>query len=244
MEDQDPEIGPTIRHNDPPKPFEFAVGDSENIDAISAHIEKWVGTPDTVFHELVSDKVHIDVHIVKPSTQRPYYTLVTSGMSDRRMKGPEEHPEFAYSELFLCLPPDWKMSQEEWKDEANYWPIQALKFLARFPHMYETWLWYGHTIPNGDPPEPFNASTRLSAFILYSTFSLPSEFQTLKINDEKTIHFFSAVPLYQEELAFKLRKGAGTLEERFRASCFSEVLDPNRPSCIQKGGFFSRILGR
>jgi hypothetical protein len=135
------------------------------------------------------------------------------------------------------------MSQEQWKNDANYWPIKALKFLARFPHQYDTWLWYGHTIPNGDPPEPFNRKTRLSAFVLFRTILLPEEFHTLKISDEKTIHFFSAVPLYVEELDLKLQEGAEALEERFRALGLSEVLNPTRPSCVERPGFFSRLFG-
>jgi hypothetical protein len=114
MEEQDPSVGPTHRHGDP-KPFEFAIGDSENIAAIEAHIEKWIGKPATVFHELISDKVHIDIHIIPPSESRRCYTLVTSGMSDRPMKAPEQRPDLAYAELFLSLPPDWKMADEDWK---------------------------------------------------------------------------------------------------------------------------------
>jgi hypothetical protein len=63
MSEQDPSIGPTYRHAEP-KPSELACGDSENMEAISAHIARWIGEPASVFHELVSDKVHIDVHIV------------------------------------------------------------------------------------------------------------------------------------------------------------------------------------
>lgn len=36
-----------------------------------------------VWHELVSDLVHLDVHVAEPTPARPYYTVVTSGMSDR-----------------------------------------------------------------------------------------------------------------------------------------------------------------
>mgnify|MGYP000664765674 CR=1 FL=1 len=37
-----------------------------------------------VFHELMSDIVHIDVHIVPPDENRPFYLLFTTGMSDSR----------------------------------------------------------------------------------------------------------------------------------------------------------------
>ena len=47
--------------------------------AVVAHIEEYVGKPQIVFRELISDKVHLDVHIVEPTKRRAVYTLVTSG---------------------------------------------------------------------------------------------------------------------------------------------------------------------
>jgi hypothetical protein len=242
MSEQDPKIGPTIRHGEA-KPFEFAAGDSENIAAISSHIERWIGRPDNVFHEIVSDKVHIDIHIVAPSEKFPFYTLVTSGMSDRPMNAPEGAKEFCYSELFLCLPPDWKMSQDDWKSSRYFWPIQSLKFLARFPHQYNTWLFYGHTIPNGDPPSPLNEHTKMSGFILLEPHCIPPEFLELKISEQKTIYFLSVVPMYSDEMALKLKKGAEAFESALVDAGYSELLDPTRPSVAPKGGFFRRLFG-
>jgi hypothetical protein len=245
MSEQDPNVGPTYRHGDP-KPFEFAVGDSENIEAIAQHIEQCIGKPATVYHEIISDKVHIDVHIVEPSETFPFYTLVTSGMSDLPMKTPEGHEDCAFAELYICLPPDWKMGQNDWKSDRYFWPIQSLKFLARFPHQYDTWLWYGHTIPNGDPPEPVNQHTRLCSFVLLGPHCVPAEFHELKINDEKTIRFFAMVPLYEEELARKLQTGAEEIEQALLAAGHSELLDPKRTSIVAEPprGFFRRLFGR
>src|SRR5688500_3683433 len=94
------------------KGLQPAVGDSENIEAIANHIEKHVGPPDQVFHELVSTLVHIDVHMVAPTPQRNFFTLVTSGMSDKPMTVPEGAEEFRYAEMAICLPPNWKLDQE------------------------------------------------------------------------------------------------------------------------------------
>lgn len=58
-----------------PKGFEPAIG-GNSIDEISDHIEKYIGEIDLVFHEIISDKVHIDVHWVKPTIARPYHTFV------------------------------------------------------------------------------------------------------------------------------------------------------------------------
>ena len=74
---------PIYRHENQEREFEFAIGDSENIDRITEHIEAHVGPVATVFHEVISDLVHVDIHIVEPRPARNCYTLVTSGMSDR-----------------------------------------------------------------------------------------------------------------------------------------------------------------
>lgn len=243
MNEQDPSVGPTHRYGQP-KEFEMAIGDSENIQAISDHIERCIGQPATVFHEIISDKVHIDVHIVEPSDRFPWYTLVTSGMSDRPMKAPEQCADLAYSELYICLPPDWPMGDEDWKLDKNYWPINALKYLARFPHQHDTWLWHGHTIPNGDPPEPFNEFTKLCAFVLLPPRCVPDEFFELKIDDNKTIRFFAVVPLHKEELEVKLRKGSQAIESALHEAGYSELIDPNRPPAIKPPGFLGRLFGR
>ncbi|HEV2666656.1 MAG TPA: suppressor of fused domain protein, partial [Blastocatellia bacterium] len=77
------ESGVRIHHHEAKeKPFQIAEGDAEALEAIEGHIEKHVGKIETVMHELASDLVHIDVHIVEPAAERNYYTLITSGMSD------------------------------------------------------------------------------------------------------------------------------------------------------------------
>jgi hypothetical protein len=88
---------PIYRYEKRSREFEFAVGDSENIEKISEHIERYVGPIATVYHEIISDLVHIDIHIIEPTPERPCYTLVTSGMSDIAMNCPEQYPDLKYS---------------------------------------------------------------------------------------------------------------------------------------------------
>lgn len=79
---------PIYRHGEP-TPWGAPQGE-EFIQEISAHIEKHLGPVETVFHEVVSDTVHIDVHIVKPTVKFPFVRLVTSGMSDLPMTTPDD----------------------------------------------------------------------------------------------------------------------------------------------------------
>ncbi|WP_153799512.1 suppressor of fused domain protein [Foetidibacter luteolus] len=235
---------PVYRHTDASrKSFTPAIGDGDCIAAISEHIEKHIGKIESVFHEIVSDLVHIDVYWVKPSTKFPFHSLVTSGMSDKPMNVPDGLEKFRYTELCILLPEEWIIKaenylamEEAFKDENNYWPVRWLKTIARFPHEYDTWVGYGHTIPNGENASPFADSTMLGCMMLMPSLSLGGKFYQLKINEEKTIKFYCLYPLYKEEMDFKLRKGVDALLEKFEQSNIMDIVDIKRPNtCLKKG---------
>jgi hypothetical protein len=236
-----PSGAPLYRHEARTKPFEPVTGDGESIDRISAHIEQHVGPVAGVFHEIVSDLVHVDVHLVAPTADRPWHTLVTSGMSDRPMTVPDgvDPAEQAFAELTICLPPDWPMEHAAWSDERNYWPIRWLKTLARLPHEYDTWLGWGHTVPNGDPPEPYAHGTKFCCMLLLPSISAGDDFHRLKVNDEKTINFYALYPLYKEEVDFKLKRGTEALIEKFFKAGVTDVVDvARRNACRKRFGLF------
>lgn len=223
---------PIYRHKEPKSGFKPAFGNEDNIDAITDHIKKYVGDPAMVFHEMISDLVHIDVHHVKPTREHNFHTLITSGMSDLPMEAPE--PGLSYAELMICLPPEWPLSEKAFEDENNYWPIRLLKTLARFPHEYETWLFASHSLPNGDPPEPFADNTRFCCSLIMSPVLFEEGFGQLRINSEKTIHFLSLVPIYKEEMDFKLKKGFDALVDRLDKYKVNELLDLGRKNTCKK----------
>ncbi len=237
---------PVFRYSDDARPtqFEMAIGDLATIERITRHIEQYCGKVETVLHELVSDLVHIDVHWVKPTRERNYHTLVTSGMSDRPMLAPEQVAECRYAELMLSLPPEWPVGEtyevlpSQEVNPRHYWPIYLLKMLARFPHKFNAWLWWGHTMPNGDPAEPYADNTQLCCALLLSPMRFPQEFGQLKIDDEKTIHFFSIVPLYKEEMDVKLEKGTEALFDGFDKHNVNELLDIKRTNVCKKRGWW------
>lgn len=206
--------GQSIYHHDEPAPFEAPRGE-EFIEEISNHIEQHLGPIDTVFHELVSDTVHIDVHIVLPNETCDEIRLVTSGMSDLPMSVPEGSGRPKFAELMVTLPPHWKLDQESFKDEDWYWPVRLLKSLARLPHKHGTWLGFGHTVPNGNPAEPYAANTSFTGAIVLPPVTATSEFSQLTIPGIKDVQFYAVVPLYAEEMELKLRKGTDELLERF-----------------------------
>jgi hypothetical protein len=229
------------RHEAKDKAFQIAEGDAEALEAIEDHIEKHAGKIETVMRELVSDLVHIDVHVVQPTAKRNFYTLITSGMSDLPMTVPDDGEEFRFAELLICLPASWDMPKvsDAMADEERWWPIRCLKYLARLPHKYDTWLGESYTVPNGDPPEPFAGNTRLCCSLLSAPLLFGDEFRSLKVSESKTINFYALPPIYKEEMEFKLKRGGEKLYERFEREGVNELLDINRRNvCHKRFGIF------
>jgi hypothetical protein len=232
-DDVENKFGPVYRHEAPDEDLVLASGDDESIAAIGAHIEEHLGPIDSVFHELVSDRVHVDIHRVPPTDEVPFLTLVTSGMSDRPMNAPDELDGVDYAELVMFLPPMWKLDEEDLEDERNYWPVRQLKRLARLPHRYDTWLWESHSVPNGDPPEPFAPDTELCGVVLIPPILAPEGFETLELGPDKTVHFFAVMPLYAEEMQVKLENGVDALYGMVDEFGHGPVVDPTRPNLVE-----------
>lgn len=223
---------PIYRHGEPSE-WQAPQGE-ECIEQISGHIEKHLGKVETVFHEIVSDTVHIDVHWVVPSEDFPFHRLVTSGMSDLPMPTPEGAQAPRHVELMMTLPADWKIDQASFEDEAWYWPVRVLKTLARLPHKYDTWLGFGHTVPNGDPPEPYAGNTALCGAIILPSITVPEEFHRLPIHQDKEITFYAVVPLFENEMNLKLRKGVDALLSLFDKKKVSDIVDLARSDVSKK----------
>ncbi|PYI51607.1 suppressor of fused domain protein [Paenibacillus flagellatus] len=184
-----------------------------------------------VFHEIISDLVHIDVNVMEPTEREPFWILYTTGMSDLPMTLPEEILEelgdgIDRAELMIFLPTSWEMSEQAFKDDNNYWPIRLMKQLARFPHQYNTWLSYGHTIPNYREYEPYAEGTGLNGVVLYK---LDDDLSVIPTKDGNKVHAYFLVPLYREEMEYKLEYGMEALMEKlFELGNDALVLNPKR----------------
>lgn len=227
--------GSTIyRYKTPENIYHPPREEGRHMEEISAHFDAlFPGRKGAVFHELISDLVHIDIHILEPDGEDSFYVLYTTGMSDLPMTLPEElanREELKYCELYLFLPSSWNFgtqgSLDENLPEASYWPIGMLKFLARFPHEYRTWLGWGHTIPNGAQYAPLAEGVDFGGVVLSQTEGV----SPLNTKDGKQIHFYLAIPAYQEEIEYKLKYGMEALGSRFTEGKLPLVLDMHRPN--------------
>lgn len=227
--------GTIMKHEERTKPFEPVIGDGEQIDVIVEHIEQHVGQVTMVFHEIVSDLVHLDVHHVPPEPGREFHTLITTGMSDKPMSVPDGAEDFRFAELVMCLPPDWKLTREGFASEENYWPIRLIKTLARLPHEYDTWLGPGHSIPNGgEEPQPYADNTRFCCAIIVPAVRFGEKFLRLETPDERVINFYSVWPILPDETEFKLKHGYDELMDRLLLRDVSDLIDVQRRSAVAR----------
>lgn len=226
--------GNILRHKPRESGFTLAEQHGVHCEEIEAHLAKHIAPMDSVFHEIVSDLVHLDVLWVRATPERPYQLLVTSGMSDLPMTVPEGAEGFRHAELFMVLPPEWDANIDA---EEKFWPIRWLKQIGRLPHEYRTWIGHGHTIPNGDPAEPI-ADTKFVGVMATAIYPLPDEFSQLDTKDGATISFYQLVPLYAEEMDLKLEKGSDEITSRFGKQNIDFVLDPSRPNVALKRGWW------
>lgn len=232
MRDDQEELLPkkeTIKYG-PPRPGELVSGNEDTVERISQHIEDSIGPIKVVFHELVSEHVHVDVYHVEPSKERPFHTFVTSGMSDEPMI--TDDTERRYAEAMILLPPEWPVSEKAFEDENHWWPLRELKGVARFPHVYSTWLGYGHSIANGEDLDPYAPNTRMCATLLMPSLAYPEEATRLEVTPDKTILFWTLYPIYKEELDFKLTNSAEALFELMQENGVTDVLDPQRVNLV------------
>jgi hypothetical protein len=202
--------------------------DYEQIKIVEGHIEKYFGKASTVLHEFASVGVHIDVEIVEPTEDKNFFTLITVGMGTYRMNVPPEYNEeqIDRAELLICLPPDWEIKSTETKDR---WPSDLLRFLARLPLEENSWLGFGHTVPNG---EPYAENTKLSSCVLLGVQEAPPEAEVCTLSNGERIVFYQVIPLYNEEMEYKLKHGTDAMLENM--GDVDHIVDIGRSSAFSQ----------
>ena len=204
----------------------------EEMEIVEGHIQQHFGAFEHVFHELASPDIHVDICVVPPSEERDYYTLVTMGMGAHRMHVPEELAEYKLerAELAIALSKDWKLKQEDMKDDRWYWPIRLLKSLARLPIASDTWLGWGHTM---DHEEDFAKNTKLCAAILTGPQGTEDGSEVCTLPGGEEVNFYQVIPLYRDELEYKLAHDADALLDKMEGISF--VVKSDRQDAITRG---------
>ncbi|MEU8657301.1 suppressor of fused domain protein [Actinoplanes philippinensis] len=200
----------------------------EVADAIDRHIEQYFGPVEFVYHEFGSHLVGVHVYVIAPTEARPYWTLITSGMSELPMTVPAGVSP--YAEVMLCLPADWPLDAAYPGESAPDWPIAVLKQVARLPHEYGTWIGEWHSVPNGDPAENYADDVPFCGVVVTPMLRVPAAARVITAPDGAEINLLAVIPLHRDEVAAKIERGTDALIEILDRGGVTELLDPGRPS--------------
>ena len=169
---------------------------------------------------------HIDVYVHEPSVGRDFYTLVTGGMSDLPMSCPTARLRTCRGEprsCFTCRP--IRNPSREY--------VSFLRTSARFVFDYQTWLTWGHTIPNGDPPKPiFDGSPFVSVLFLFPLFKPDNQLAEQLVLDGDPVSFLWIVPLTHGRTALQNGARNRALQEAFNRARLPFVFNEKRASCL------------
>ncbi|WP_226556212.1 suppressor of fused domain protein [Priestia aryabhattai] len=190
------------------------------------HMTKHFGpVENTISETVLGSRVSVTIHIIPPSMNKGFVTLVTTGMSDEPMGYSDEERTCKYAELLFKLPSSWTVEKDNMQDQNHYWPFGWLRKVAHIPHLYDGWLEEGVILPNGEPPQPFASNTKLSCVVL----TRPQESGLSNVHTRhENIKMYTLVPIYEEERNLALRKGYEYLLERMSEKGISDVLDIHR----------------
>jgi len=193
-------------------------------EAIENHLEKYFNTNDEiiVFDEKDSPDFHLDIYWIKPNKNRNFSILMSNGISSNSLNVPNENIS-KYIELCILLPKEWELNNENWKKEENFWPIKLLKGIGRYPIKNNTWLGFGHTIPE----ENKIIGTEFIATILLKSKTLSLEFQEIKY-DNDVIELYLLFPLYYDELEYKKQNGVNKLLDLFTNENINDIINVKR----------------
>ncbi len=228
---------PKIRRHELPGsvPADVTHLSDAQMDEIQGFVSEHFGESENVLHEILSEIVHLDLLPVAATDAFPFVTICTMGMSALAMHCPPNSDDSQiprHTELVLHLPADWPLEDLGTDDFNNedYWPIEGLKYIARIPFLYNTFIAVGHTIPNGDPPEPFSPNTDFVCWLVLPEM-LNSDAQCMEGTD-RNVTFLQIVPIYLEEMNLIVEEGAQAffdlMEERgIEPDIFSDFNRPN-----------------
>lgn len=212
---------------------QYLYNDAE-IEEVDSFIGDMFGDYKNVFHEIASPDIHLDVCIIEPTKEEPYYKLVTMGAGAYQMQIPEKWQKYQldHAEYVIYLPGDWNIDSSE---DADYWPIRTLKDVARLPIWSHTWLSFGHTVQAAEDGSAYASNTGFNSVVLKFAENRKGDIRMI-MSSGKVINFYEIIPLYPEELKFKMEKGAdalfGLLDEK---KIPYRVLDLNRENALEQG---------
>lgn len=156
--------------------------------------------------------------------------LMTNGLSEYRMPIPEKFAGKEHVELCFCLPSYWDLDDIE--NQAVMWVYDVLFRLQQYVRKKETWFGLGHTFPFTSSLDPISATMKQKYFMLNEPVFMKEWLQVLSCG-EKSVHFLTVLPIFEDEFDYKMGKGTYKLQKKLAQQNVTELLDDYRSSVLK-----------
>jgi hypothetical protein len=162
--------------------------------------------------------------------QVPVTIVMTKGLSDYKMPVSPKWEGREFNEIFFCLPTYWDF--DDVSNDNQNWIYTWLFKLENFVREKQTWFGPGHTIPAGNPPASISTTMKQDHFIFLDPMFTEDAMHSMEL-DGKTIHFLAIVPIFGDEVDYKMVKGTYKVVKKFLNKKFNECLDDYRSSFMK-----------
>ncbi len=186
--------------------------------SIKEYISEKVGNIHLSIPSQSLDDLDIEVLIIEPTKNKPYFTLITDGLSNYQLKPPGNLETNLFCELVIYLPEYWKVLNP---NINFYWPIKSL-FQSAYK-IVNNYCWVAFSsIISLDQKVSDNSS--------YNGFILISGVDDEVLIAQKNITFYSLIPVYNEEISFAKQHGGEKLFNEFveNGLVFPPIVNINR----------------
>ncbi len=201
-----------------------------------AHIREYFGEPIRIFRDPNPNGISIDIILIPPTDDHNCFTLVTLGMGAHMMTLPDDliSEELGRAELLVCLPTEYVNADAPDEERAvPLWAIHMLRGIARLPLTESSWLGWGHTVAS-DWKDP-EGRIKFNGAVLVTPGKFGQDASICHLPSGDDLNFYQLVPLYADEIKYKLRTDVDALLD-----CFSDdmlaVIDPGRPPVVDRYG--------
>jgi hypothetical protein len=172
----------------------------------------------SVYHDSEPRIPHVDVYVFAPTDDEEYFTLITGGMSDERMRLPRStEAEAVRVELVMFV--------DEPKEEL----AGVMRHLAHYPRDHKTWFGFGHTIPWQHPILP---GSQLNTIFLANTSVGGGEVGDDLVIDGDRVKLLQVAGITSAECEFKIAHGANALIDRLIERGATLIVEPERESYV------------
>lgn len=184
-----------------------------------AHYVRFLGPLDQkVMHSTDIKPVHVDIYTFAPTKERPFFTLITGGMSDIRQNIPADWQHISpRAEIML------------YAQQPQGWMYNVLKGMAEMPSDDDTFLSYRHTVPNG---QPMTATPSLLTSYFFIHPILEADNFTPMVVDGDKVDILLLIPITEKERHFSVSHGSSALLELFGEKGLDPVIDEQRVCLI------------